>query len=334
MTDVTDPDADVVAVLERAFPDRRVVAVEDLSGMAHRTVGATLDGPPGDVVVALLRHDHLAERFAVAPALTRLVAAETDLPVPTVLAADADPGGSLPPYAVSERIPGESPPNRFHDATPLDADAVREAGRLLGRLHAQTPADAAGRFRPDGDGGLQFQPDDWTAILRSIAESQLDQLAGLDDFAFADAVPRIRAALDDALAAVAGGDDPVFCHHDYRPANLVFRDGGVAGVVDWERALRGDPAYDLTKAVINFADAPARDATATDRLRTALREGYAEARPPPTDDDRRRRAYRLLHHLEVVWAYPVWRSAHDPADRPAVESALRARLDESLAPFA
>jgi aminoglycoside phosphotransferase (APT) family kinase protein len=38
---------------------------------------------------------------------------------------------------------------------------------------------------------------------------------------------------------------PVILHGDYWPGNVLWRDGELVGVVDWEDALFGDPLADL-----------------------------------------------------------------------------------------
>ena len=57
---------------------------------------------------------------------------------------------------------------------------------------------------------------------------------------------RIRKALD-----AAGTPEPlnaVLLHGDYWPGNLLWRDGTLAAVIDWEDAERGDPLSDLGNA--------------------------------------------------------------------------------------
>ena len=40
-------------------------------------------------------------------------------------------------------------------------------------------------------------------------------------------------------------NEPVLVHGDFWPGNLLWRDGAIAGVIDWEDALVGDPLADL-----------------------------------------------------------------------------------------
>ncbi|MFB6146149.1 MAG: phosphotransferase family protein [Halobacteriaceae archaeon] len=333
-------------VLATAFPDRPVTGVTDCSGMAHATYAATLGAPRREVVVACCVHDHLAARFAVEAPVTRLVGRETDLPVAPMLA-DSPTAGAVPwPYWVAGRLPGESPRNRFYDGHDLPPETVRQAGRLLGRLHAATAGEfgAPARLRRTGtgedvpddadltaDGDLALDRGPWSTMLADLAREQIDQLAALEGFAFADLLPAVRESVEAHLPSLGDPEETVLCHHDYRPANCLFADGDVTGVVDWERALVGPPAYDLAKAEWNFADAPGRAPADRRPLREALRAGYREVRALPAGwpDRQDRYCYRFLHALELLWAYPVWRDRVPPERRDAVESGLRKTVERT-----
>ncbi len=66
---------------------------------------------------------------------------------------------------------------------------------------------------------------------------------------------------------------PVVLHGDYWPGNVLWRDGRLVGVVDWEDALFGDPLADL--AVTRLEIAWAHGATAME----ALTSQYLALRP-------------------------------------------------------
>ena len=55
---------------------------------------------------------------------------------------------------------------------------------------------------------------------------------------------RIRDALE-AAWPIAALNSPVLLHGDYWPGNILWRDGELAAVIDWEDAATGDPLADL-----------------------------------------------------------------------------------------
>jgi aminoglycoside phosphotransferase (APT) family kinase protein len=138
---------------------------------------------------------------------------------------------------------------------------VQAEGALLRAL------DAPGVPRPrlleagewDGRPGLKLEyvageraagwPEDALDVLLALHRSPFGVVAGLDGSARAR-VAALRGGVDDGVldALLAGAPAcavPTWTHGDYRPANLVVRDGRIAAVLDWEMAGIGDPARDL-----------------------------------------------------------------------------------------
>ncbi len=319
----TDDRAVVDRIVHATYPDAAVDRITDRSGMAHRTVVAHLSGAPHDRVVARwLIHDHLADRFERESAVLDHVAETTDIPVPAVLGHDPD---AEPPHTLMTFRPGDHRQTRFFRPHRLPGPVVRHAGELLGRLHAACPRDAAGQVLPRD--GLPVQQQDWDDLLHGTVTAQLDQLADLPDFRFADMLPALRGLVDDHVPGIAM-DGPVLLHHDYRPANLLTRDGTVTAVVDWERAMSGDPLYDLVKAEMNIVSL-LPDGEREERW-DAFMQGYRDEHQIAWDADRAA-VYRLLHLIEILWAFPVWAPTADPEmqDRRARE--LRGRFDRCTA---
>jgi aminoglycoside phosphotransferase (APT) family kinase protein len=108
--------------------------------------------------------------------------------------------------------------------------------------------------------------DDVESIVRQMAE-QLAAIHRVPDSAVLSFLPQVYerfpvrpAVLDETLSegrirdALDGSGTPeplnVACllHGDYWPGNLLWRDGRLAAVLDWEDAERGDPLNDLGNA--------------------------------------------------------------------------------------
>ncbi|MBN6036203.1 aminoglycoside phosphotransferase family protein [Amycolatopsis sp. 195334CR] len=117
---------------------------------------------------------------------------------------------------------------RWVDGEPADhapitrADAAEVLGEFLSALHEPAPADAP--VNPMRGGPLaEWSPD-------------------LDD--------RARDVWEAALAAPVWDGPPLWLHGDLHPANVVTRDGTLAGVLDFGELCAGDPAADLSAAWI------------------------------------------------------------------------------------
>jgi aminoglycoside phosphotransferase (APT) family kinase protein len=118
------------------------------------------------------------------------------------------------------------------------------------------------------DGERVHQPDDLGSFLRQLAaalaavhacgitQSEVPFLADISDYAAAefDEDLRIRedivpeTAIREALQAnwpPPQVNHPVVLHNDYWPGNVLWRDGRIVAVIDWEEAAFGDPMADL-----------------------------------------------------------------------------------------
>jgi aminoglycoside phosphotransferase (APT) family kinase protein len=87
--------------------------------------------------------------------------------------------------------------------------------------------------------------------IRSVAEHQRDQLAGIEDvFGREDRAQPIdllaRAQLDHLRHHVPAYDgEPVLVQGDTGPGNFMYENGHVTAIVDWELAHVGDPMDDI-----------------------------------------------------------------------------------------
>jgi aminoglycoside phosphotransferase (APT) family kinase protein len=175
----------------------------------------------GDVVYRLPRRAPVAAALRVERRLLASLAPRLPVAVPD-MALHALADGT--PYAAYPRIDGT--PASCADALSIGPDVAA----LLTSLHATVPADVL--------------------LLGVVAPGKLD-LDVLARRATAEVVPLLRweavAALHEAFATLR---EPVpveaLVHADLGEANLLVRDGRLAGVIDWTDAHVGDPAMDLT----------------------------------------------------------------------------------------
>jgi aminoglycoside phosphotransferase (APT) family kinase protein len=138
-------------------------------------------------------------------------------------------------------------------------DVVAEAEVLRGLVAPGVPLPSlleAGAW--NGRAGLMLEyvpgettaawPEDALDVLLALHRAPVAAL-GLDGSAGAR-LGALRGSVDAALLdALAAGAPPcpvlTWSHGDFRPSNLVVRDGRIVAVLDWEMAGVGDPARDL-----------------------------------------------------------------------------------------
>lgn len=275
--DQIDLGTDVARDLIRAqFPQFRGQPIERLDGPG--TVNAVFRigsqaaarfplraGDPREAAATLRRE---------AAAMTRL-ARHCPFPTPRPLGL-GQPGPGYPmPWAVQTWIPGDV-------ATPDGLAASHTLARDLVTLVASLRAAGTDGRRFDGQGsdgpgrgGNLVDHDAWLAVCFENSDGLLD-------------VARLRGVWARLRDLPPCGPE-VMSHRDLIPANLLVRDGHLAGVLDGGSFGPADPALDLV-AAWHLLDHAAREA-----VRSGLGSGDVEWR--------RGAAWALQQAMGLVWYY-------------------------------
>ncbi|WP_344880515.1 aminoglycoside phosphotransferase family protein [Allokutzneria multivorans] len=126
-----------------------------------------------------------------------------------------------------------------------------------------------------------------------------------------------QRVLDEAVAAPAWHGPPTWLHGDLHPANVIVRDGALAGVIDFGEMCAGDPATDLSAAWILLPEGSVRrffDAYVdVDGATFARARGWAVLRALGLIDIGRN------GRLGLPGGKPTW----EPAGRAALERAVK-----------
>ncbi|HEU5296516.1 MAG TPA: phosphotransferase family protein [Burkholderiaceae bacterium] len=201
----------------------RVVERAGARELAHLVLKLS---PPG------VRRAGNTDVFRQAPLLRALHAA--GLPVPDVPWAGADEAWFGTPFVMMAFMPGApffvwQPDARFDRSPQAVAPLWEQCIDALVRLH---------RF-------------DWTRHLIDWerATPPHDEVTRWDrivikapDPAWLDAARRVRDALLDRAPASA---PPALVHGDYQPGNMLYEEGRLSGIIDWELASIGSPLLDV-----------------------------------------------------------------------------------------
>lgn len=216
------------ALGQRLFPGSTLLRNWPLRGGISAQMTAFELLLPDGKAVKLIRRQPGARSLAANPGaaadefeiLQILAGSGVKTPAPVLL--DESKSIFPAPYLVIGYIDG-SP-----EYAPADPTAyAREAAGQLAQIHSVTVTDEARSHLPD-----QRQ-----RLARLLGSQPPSPDLSLDE-------PRIRAQLA-GMWPWREPEPPVLLHGDFWPGNLLWRDGSLAAVIDWENAKMGDPVSDL-----------------------------------------------------------------------------------------
>jgi 5-methylthioribose kinase len=199
-----------------------------------------------------------------------------------------------------------------------DLDRARQAGALLGAMHAETVS------HPALDGPMA----DHTVFDQLRIDPYYRQLARV--------YPDLRPALDALIAQLAEPVERTFVHADFSPKNMLAHRGGFT-VVDFETAHAGDPAFDLgfflthlmLKAFRADRLGTAHDVAAALGRLDAFWSGYLDRAGGRLDDHRARRG--AVHTAACCLARLDGKSPVDYLDQFDQDAVRRYARDALLA---
>ena len=145
------------------------------------------------------------------------------LPVPRPRYADDSASVLGGPYLVTDFVDGDP-------VTDVDRGLAEELAGFLARLHGLGVTRSALPHLRD---------------IRASADQRIRQPPAVPDETLSESA--IRAALATAWPPPRDNSG-ILLHGDYWPGNTLWRDGRLAGVVDWEDAVLGDPVAELAGA--------------------------------------------------------------------------------------
>jgi aminoglycoside phosphotransferase (APT) family kinase protein len=304
--------------LHAAVPDRDPVRIDrQTTRPGNRTAHVTFGDDCGPVYIKTA--SDTTARLTREVAALRYAASHCSVGTPAVVAADVT---ADPPYLVTDPLPGTQFNDRWTGAggsTVPDGERstdraalLRAVGRAIAGVHEATFAtpgvivgdrtDRADREDTTTAGDLQLETDSWSeTICATITQRATDWFPDR----FADLPARLVETVRAVEPTLAATDTtPTLLHADVSRLNVHL---DPVGLLDWERALVGDPAFDLIDAAFHHTGQPDVDDGARSALVTALFDGYRDrAGTVPAGVDGYRHLYRAVAYLLVPQAFDDW----------------------------
>lgn len=300
-------EATFARLVDAARPGARLAGLTPLHGGVSATITAveivTLDGLRERLVVRQHGERDRALTGNVALVEYRLlqVLTEAGYPAPAPVFVDPDAVFFPAPVVVVGYIDGAPDLTLAHIP-----DGARQMADALARLHA---IDLPERERAS----LPAVRDTLRRLLFAAPE---DRKMSPDERRVREAMVRAWPAIPERPA--------VLLHGDFWPGNLLWSDGKMIGVIDWEDAATGDPMFDLAAARLELHWA--RDGHTVDELtrRYLAQAGMAEPDDLPFWD--------LGAALDPLLNLHTW--GHPPDTEAMMRRKLVGFIDDAIARLA
>ena len=218
-------------LVQSVAPHSKLVRTWELrGGVSAQVTGLEIerpDGSTGSLVVRRHGDRDLEQNPHIAADEFRLLQITQSLGLPTPVPCYLDESGRIlpAPYLVVEYIEGDT------DFSPSNLpNLLLQLATLLSRIHNADWSSV----------DLSFLPSQSARFEESIKRRPVT----LDDSIHEG---RIRDALE-SVRPLSHEKESVLLHGDFWPGNILWRDGQIVGVVDWEDAAIGDPLADLASS--------------------------------------------------------------------------------------
>jgi aminoglycoside phosphotransferase (APT) family kinase protein len=214
------------------------------------------------------------------------------VPVPEVIALDLSRGIAPYDFIITSRMPGGPVIDAWaHLSRAARARVAFAAGEYLATIHTRTFGGFGALGSQRGGGGASAGFSRWYDYVADYLDRYATLARDLNAIG-PDERTRMLAALvrhRSLLDLVTRGS---LLHSDYHWENILQEHGHVTGVIDFEWALAGDPAWDFIVQDTWEQMCPGS--------RAHVYGGYTRHRPLAPDHARRVALYQLLLHVETV----------------------------------
>ncbi len=212
------------------------------------------------------------------PSIHRLLLEHTTVPVAPILALDTEHDIVDRNFLLMERLPGLP----LSDAGMVDAGrAFRQTGESLAQAHALT----AEHFGYLGEHHPMPPQETWPDAFLMMWHKMVDDIVGVGHYD-GHLESRLKRLVDTHRSLFEHCRTSRLLHMDVWGQNLlVDESGNLTGIVDWDRALWGDPEIEF--AVLDYCGVSDE----------AFWEGYGRPRPA-SDDARIRNVFYLLYEIQ------------------------------------
>lgn len=298
-----EPSEETIKAAFRQFStDSEIEKVKDISGQMRKTY--ELVTPQEDSYVCYFNiKDEKQERFKKEEKLIELVNEKTDIPTQQIVYSDFSKSRIPYLFYIAKKIQGSSSEEDYQKLdTEEQKEIVRQIGRYLGELHSKVTFEEFGRLTYI-ENGLQLESrDSWKELVTEIAD---DYIEGMRGTRFEDLQEDFKDYVEKNLHLLTD-DSPVLVHYDVAVDNILFQDTEVKALLDWERAIVGQPEWDLAYTEVRFILQFFEDEEKIEVLKKSFYSGYKEKRELTSGWKTRKEYFQMIQLFHGLKYFENW----------------------------
>ncbi len=236
-------DETITQMAGKAFPEKKVTQIRELTeGMCNVTYHVVFDDGSESILKIAAANtagntSNEVNLMAAEVRAMRLVSGKCSCKVAEVQYYDCSRTVCSGDYFFMEKLPGE---NYAFLKDRLPESVIRELNREIGRISAELTAITNPRFGFLGD---ERRYDSLFEFVRTMLTNLLSD-AGKKNVDLGCDAQRLIAELDSEKAYFDEVRSATLVHWDMWEGNIFVSRGHVSGIIDWERALWGEPFMD------------------------------------------------------------------------------------------
>jgi aminoglycoside phosphotransferase (APT) family kinase protein len=232
--------------------------------------------------------------MAQEPGLHKIIREKTSIPVPEIYVFDDSRTVLERNFLIMEHIRGQALSD-IHLSRSAHVRIMERCGRFLRELHDNCTSDKYGYL---GEHKCMRPAFDWTSAFQNIWEKLITDVFDCKVYDKTEKHAALQA-IDKQLHVFDRKLPASLLHMDIWAQNIMVSDGGnINGIVDWDRALWGDPEIEF--AVLDYCGFN----------NAAFWRGYGKASETSRNGEIRRLFYHLYEVQKYLVIYTLRR--HDP----------------------
>ncbi|MBY6294322.1 phosphotransferase [Nanohaloarchaea archaeon H01] len=267
---------DVQNAVSQFDPEKEIVDIENISGHNNKIFRVKLRD--STIVCKFYTGEKGGQDCRKEVNMHHLLEKEIDVKTPEILYSDPEADKTKLPFFISEYIDGSGFQDSFVELeAQKQVEVVEQSGQILGEVHSQVSFKYAGELISE-EGNITVDRElGWVEYITEELSQAVDEA---EETRFSDLGKKAEDIVDRFSELAEPEKKLVF--YDFRPDNVIAKDGEIEALIDFERAWSGDPLWDYAYSEMSFVEPhhyyemqepPKAD---EEKLREAFQGGYEE----------------------------------------------------------